>query len=237
LGLYRVIKYPGRTKLSTITDAFTGIKPTVGVGEIGSVWSRLFAPLVGKPPKGEDYLLSMRSAGPNCKISMLGAPYDAYVLASRYPSLLNAFLTVNQYFDSSLSNLLDREIQHLSHISEVLGSKEDEALGRKLRIGKLSLKEEPAGKVRVFAIGDVFSQTCLRPIHDHIFSILEKIPQDGTFNQGRPLEYLVDSLNKRDTDESRTVYSYDLSAATDRVPIAFQVQMMSLLYNFDVARA
>jgi len=236
LGLYRVIKYPGQKKLSTITDPFKGSSETLNVGELALLWAHHFKPLAGKVPVGEMNLLPMRSAGPNSKISMLGAPYDAYYLATKAPALIEALATVNQYFHSGISYILDKEIEYLSSLSEIMDLAKEKALFGNVRIGKLSLKEEPAGKIRVFAIGDVYSQSSLRPIHDHIFSILEKIPQDGTFNQGRPLKYLVDSLNER-SNEILDVYSYDLSAATDRVPIAFQVQILSLLYNYEIARA
>jgi len=74
----------------------------------------------------------------------------------------------------------------------------------------------------------------LKPIHDHVFSILRLIPQDGTFDQGAPIRRLRKILsNKAD----KTVYSYDLSAATDRVPIELQKQVLSLIYNKTVADA
>jgi hypothetical protein len=94
----------------------------------------------------------------------------------------------------------------------------------KLRLGKLSLKHEAAGKVRVFAIVDAWTQSLLSPLHDNIFRILRNIPQDGTFNQLQPIRLLQDKGLK-------DMYSYDLSAATDRLPIDLQVKVLSLLYN------
>jgi hypothetical protein len=67
-----------------------------------------------------------------------------------------------------------------------------------------------------------------------VFSILRGIAQDGTFDQDAPLKLLLGKLKDK-TD--KTVFSYDLSAATDRFPIDFQVQVLTLLYNEEVALA
>jgi len=89
-------------------------------------------------------------------------------------------------------------------------------------LGKLSEKQEAAGKVRVFAITDYWTQLVLYPLHKAIFAILKQIPQDGTFNQGKPLLLLNELLRG-----SVKTYSFDLSAATDRLPVNLQVQILS----------
>jgi len=61
-----------------------------------------------------------------------------------------------------------------------------------LYLGRLSLKEEAAGKIRVFAITDSVTQAVLKPLHKFIFSLLKKLSTDGTFNQGLPLLRLMD---------------------------------------------
>jgi len=72
----------------------------------------------------------------------------------------------------------------------------------------------------------------MRPLHDAIFSILRVIPQDGTFNQPKPAEILKDYLVRR-LSEGRPVwvYSIDLSAATDRLPISVQIPLISKVYS------
>jgi hypothetical protein len=54
-------------------------------------------------------------------------------------------------------------------------------------LSKLGFKEEAAGKMRVFAMVDTITQWVLGPLHDKIFHILSRIPQDGTFDQTKPL--------------------------------------------------
>jgi hypothetical protein len=97
-------------------------------------------------------------------------------------------------------------------------------------IGKLAFLEEPAGKVRVIAMLDVISQWLLRPIHNAVYGILRLIPQDGTFDQLRPLKTLLAS------NEVRSTYSFDLSAATDRLPVSIQEDVLSLVFGEDLAR-
>jgi hypothetical protein len=99
-------------------------------------------------------------------------------------------------------------------------------------LGKLAIKEEAAGKMRVFAMVDAWTHWVMRPLHDAIFSILRVIPQDGTFNQPKPAEILKDYLVRR-LSEGRPVwvYSIDLSAATDRLPISVQVPLIAKVYS------
>jgi len=54
-------------------------------------------------------------------------------------------------------------------------------------LGKLAVKGEAAGKVRVFAMVDPWTQWVLKPLHSNLFKVLAKLPMDGTFNQLNPL--------------------------------------------------
>jgi hypothetical protein len=57
-------------------------------------------------------------------------------------------------------------------------------------LAKLGFKIEAAGKIRVFAMVDAFTQWVMKPIHDMIFDIIKDLPTDGTFDQTRPVERL-----------------------------------------------
>lgn len=98
--------------------------------------------------------------------------------------------------------------------------------------GRLALLEEAAGKVRVVALLDCWSQWALKPLHNWIFSILEGIPQDGTFDQLRPIKRLLKKVGN-DT----TIYSYDLSAATDRIPVVIQEILLAQVFGEGFAKA
>jgi len=68
-------------------------------------------------------------------------------------------------------------------------------------------------------------------MHDHVFSILKSIKQDGAFDQLGPVRRLIATNKKGKT------FCYDLSAATDRFPIDIQVDTLAYLYNREVAEA
>lgn len=51
--------------------------------------------------------------------------------------------------------------------------------------GSLAFKEEPAGKLRIFALVDSITQTILQPLHALLFKTLntQLLECDGTFDQ------------------------------------------------------
>lgn len=88
-----------------------------------------------------------------------------------------------------------------------------------LPLGALRVKVEP-GKMRVFAMVDSLTQWMLYPLHKWLFSkVLQRIPQDGTFDQLAPVKRLI-ALVRGGRDHR--LWSFDLSAATDRIPVALQ---------------
>jgi hypothetical protein len=66
-----------------------------------------------------------------------------------------------------------------------------------------------------------------------IYLLLANIPQDGTHDQAKPLHLLLERVKL----SGKTCYSFDLSAATDRLPIRLQVQILSQLFNRELAEA
>lgn len=127
-------------------------------------------------------------------------------------------------------------VLHISKNTELLtlvDQAEDSGIllgGRPGALGKLHAKEEAAGKTRIFAMVDAPTQWALYPLHKFLFSVLRTIPQDGTFNQTAPLERLL-ALKPKE------LYSLDLTAATDRLPLAIQVMLLTLLCGPEFAGA
>jgi len=72
--------------------------------------------------------------------------------------------------------------------------------------------------VRVIAQLDYFSQTVLKPLHEYLFAVLRKIPQDQTYDQGGFRKAL---------EGAEIYYSIDLSNATDRFPIDLIAQVLN----------
>lgn len=97
-------------------------------------------------------------------------------------------------------------------------------------IGRLSPKEEAAGKLRIFAMVDIWTQCALYPLHSWLFDILRRIPNDGTFDQESSVE-----RGWAKAASNKCSYGYDLSAATDRLPLNLQVVILSQFFGKKVA--
>jgi len=91
-------------------------------------------------------------------------------------------------------------------------------------LSQWAFKVEAAGKLRVFALIDSISQSVLRPLHDLIFDVLRSIPNDGTFDQDASVIRSTEKMQKYGI-----AYSFDLSAATDRLPVLLTAQILETL--------
>jgi hypothetical protein len=83
----------------------------------------------------------------------------------------------------------------------------------KIHLGKLTALEEPAGKIRIVAMPDYWTQTACKPFHTFFEEVLRRIPTDCTFDQEGGLSSYVAQLHGYNA-------SYDLKAATDRIPVS-----------------
>lgn len=98
--------------------------------------------------------------------------------------------------------------------------------------GQFAVKEEAAGKLRVFALGDSISQSILSPLHSALFSLLKVLPNDGTFDQDASVKRCQDKATS-----SGKAFSFDLSAATDRLPGKLSAKILGDLFSPDLGRA
>jgi len=96
--------------------------------------------------------------------------------------------------------------------------------------GRLIAIPEPAGKVRVVAACDYFTQVALYPLHEYLFSILRLIPTDATFDQ----EGAVKAFSEKGYTN---IYSYDLKSATDLIPWQLYEPLMTILVGEQRAKA
>lgn len=81
-------------------------------------------------------------------------------------------------------------------------------------LSRLHTIDEPAGKVRVVAICDYWTQVALKPVHEFLFTLLKGIASnDATFDQdGVVHAYFQRGLSPH--------WSFDLKTATDSIPLA-----------------
>lgn len=96
----------------------------------------------------------------------------------------------------------------------------------KFQHSKIVALSDKAGKTRVVAIADWWSNVALSSLHDTFMSGLKKMRSDLTFRQS-DLGQLVKSLPK-------TLYSADMTAFTDRLPTDLCVMVIKAAYGASV---
>jgi hypothetical protein len=227
LNLYRDISYPGTPKLNTITAPFTGdVEAMETLRPLIPYFLQAFLPR-GDDPKGSIQWKGRRlfliwKAGPGMlKDTFLGnANYNSHP-----HNVLRALIAL--YKDEEIWNAFTYCVRFVEHralqvLVDIFIRYRICDLPASGALGKLHAKEEPAGKVRLFAMVDAPTQWVLYPLHEFIMERLRLKPQDGTFDQTKPLGYLVGS---------KELYSYDLTAATDRLPLPVQKWILGSLFG------
>lgn len=234
LSIYRVIEGPVQPKLNTITDSYKG-----EIGYIETI-SKSFSGIIANCPSKFSPKLQVTgitrtlSSGPNNKVSLHSLITDAIAIA-KYPEIyepIKAYCLETKSY--SFMKMLDLTINWCGNTLEKYGTdwvKRSKSVSSfdDIALGKLAFKEEAAGKLRIFAIADLWTQSLFRPLHDALFKFLRGIPNDATFDQDASFQRCLDKsvLN-------RSVYSVDLSSATDRLPIDLQVNILDALSGLKI---
>lgn len=209
------------------------------------------------------FYLSRASSPSNVK-SMQGIFTDAFLLSHAYKPLfkiiglylqavsshIDPFFEIN-HFDS----LLKRIVATIKSYNQ-FSSNYNEGLikGTSFRIGSMglalkpslaqhgfdmfkgqglsqfALKIEAAGKIRLFALVDSITQSVLAPLHDTLYSLLRFIPNDGTFDQDASVRRSMEKATK-----SNCAYSFDLTAATDRLPASLTAVIIQSIVRKPIA--
>jgi hypothetical protein len=89
-------------------------------------------------------------------------------------------------------------------------------------MGRLATVYDQAGKARIVGITNSWIQTSLYSLHLHLANKLRGIEMDGTFDQDKPFSLLLKRLGMR-----YKLFGFDLTAATDRLPISLQRDVLS----------
>lgn len=240
LSVYRILEGPVIPKLNTITDVFEGdydtIKRIIGVSK--DVYNfnakeRVFKPFSLRNLASEDIHRSLAS-GPNGPVAVTNVVTDAIALA-KYPEIYDPFRMYCLHTKSGLLKMLDQSINFAYDVIENHGTswtrKTESISFDEIALGKLAFKEEAAGKLRIFAICDIWTQSLFKPLHDELFRFLKQLPNDGTFDQDRSFE--------RSMEKAQTYgcgYSVDLSSATDRLPIDLQVGILDFMSGAPIGK-
>jgi hypothetical protein len=174
-------------------------------------------------------------AGPNHPNSVLGSGIDAYAWTLQPRNLIREWLDAT----GQKELLLDfRKISKMVPLLQFTGLKAAKPAYRpngtirkwipvqltELSLGRLHALYEPAGKVRVVAIVDYWTQAVLKPVHDWMFSILKLIPTDATFDQeGKVREFARKGYKE--------IYSLDLKSATDTIPMGLYIKLLEPIFG------
>nr|UPW42279.1 MAG: putative RNA dependent RNA polymerase [Xisha Islands farmland mitovirus 2] len=258
-SIYRVLKCSYKLKVETITKPFTG--DSAALQHIVEEAKRInfFKSLSGYHGWQKNLRLAPttfimgKSASPSNKVAWHGILTELWALLSRdgtvppmvqniesYMEVLkshghntNPFMTkVNNGWEliGTLWEVYQKNISDLTPIRfERIFPVKQSSMGY---WGQLSLKEEAAGKLRVFAMVDNLTQSILKPLHLALFDLLAKIPNDGTFDQDKSVERSRDKAIK-----AKCAFSFDLSAATDRLPAVLSAEILSKILQIPVGAA
>jgi len=94
---------------------------------------------------------------------------------------------------------------------------------------RIRIKYEPGGKARPFAICDFFSQSSLRSIHDFTMNWLKGKETDSSTNHS-----FAANRVREWSGEDISLWSYDLTSATDRFPVFLQLIVMEQMFGREI---
>lgn len=228
LSAYKVIVVPSEPNLDTIQSPYTGIDNPENLFDFNEILTRLNlnpdylnAQLVENVMSSKWHYSS--ASGPNgdavwsSHLDALAIHRDQelYTALESYCKDQNMDYVINALNDCNPERLLNS----MDSITEPIHS-------------KLHFIFEKGNKTRIIAILDYFTQEILTPLHNVLADYLKTNTNDFTFNQ----DLGFDTALKWSSDLSRNeMFSYDLSAATDRLPIVLQARILEELFSSSLA--
>lgn len=227
-GLYRVLHFQGRVDLSSLTaPCKTSVNFADYLDLAAGFWKRIPANVGRFYPRWRPFAITKSAPGVSMRAgintSAAAIPYQAATLR-RNPEVWQAFMEWCGAFPR-----LQQAIVAVEHGANFYPQGTPAGM-----LGKLGFKEEAAGKIRVFAMVDWWTQMVLSPLHDYLFSILRQLPMDGTFDQMGAIHYLRRYISEH---KVQRVDSFDLTAATDRIPVHLQVVVLGAILGYPAADA
>jgi len=191
-----------------------------------------------RPSFGIRDLFWTSKAGPNHPNSVLGSGLDAYAWTKQPRNLIREWLNATDQKDLLLEFRKISKMVPLLQFTGLLAAKPQYRSNGTIRkwipvqltelsLGRLHALYEPAGKVRVVAIVDYWTQAVLKPVHDWMFSVLTLIPSDATFDQeGKVKEFANKGFKE--------IYSLDLKSATDTIPMGLYIKLFEPIFGSEL---
>lgn len=215
-----------------------------------------FDQIMGMDLSPTSFYLS-RAASPSNKMSCVGILSDIWLLNTQRPdlwqemlyymyavkpkvtpfikSLQEGYSLITRLVEFDSSNLVGVKTGYNMYQSDHLMLKNSVrayGLGPGAALSQFALKVEPAGKIRLFALLDSITQSVLQPLHLALFALLRKIPNDGTFDQEASIRRSQDKAVK-----AGKAYSFDLTAATDRLPALMTAYLLEMIFHKEIAES
>lgn len=250
LSVWRTIRVKGTMPdMATVTSPYTGTIRSL-ISEVRAV-QKWFPALLVK--KGGSWRIS-ETSGPNAQLSTWGSIADVFAFVYDFETFAGLLAYARKrkayshmvwlwclyvlvqltYFSGTLFALWSLTLHPA--LSLLLGTFYIWQFYQLFRgsikwcTGRLAVFDEGGGKVRIVAILDAWSQWLLKPLHDGIYDLLGKLPTDGTMDQTAPLHSLMEHIRLTGSP----AYSFDLTAATDRIPLWLQMEVLHM-FKFNAA--
>jgi len=164
-----------------------------------------------------DKVISTTKKGPNGP-ALLYSHYDLIALNKDSRLLEDIYKLNGQCSNSWINQMMTKNF------------KPNDITGSNFTHSRINYVSEGGGKTRIFAIGDYWSQMSLKGIHNVLMELLFSLKTDATKDQQRGFERVLnESLNKQ-------AYCFDLSGASDRIPLLFQEILLKYVFNKNISK-
>lgn len=171
LGLYRGLVVPPKVKVETITDGYAGAADhLLGFSDTVERFLRQLHIGVLKKPR----LWLSTSVGPHGMMGSVSAIRDAASLVSGEHETVRLFQReyARTVYGRKYRIWFGIQIRFFACVHRILYPSWTALSGVTSWLSRLHRIEEPAGKVRIVAITDYWTQLLVKPVHNLVFDIL-----------------------------------------------------------------
>lgn len=229
LSLDRVVVIPAKADYSTVVAKPKSYDPPAGADDNRVTNLDISNALKSMGMTKEAFKAQYRLACSNFEYEVLSSSgpngaqtWSAYSDAQAWEANPELFKRFQSYLEESKLSFIVSDMKGTLHLKE-----SDLLPGVTPVLGKLNTIEEWGGKARVVAALDYWSQMALTPLHNTINHFLKLNGCDGTFDQ----EAVIAKAKGWTGTKDKVVNCFDLTAATDSLPIDLQREVLSELFG------
>nr|QHD64814.1 RdRp [Erysiphe necator associated mitovirus 3] len=234
-SVYRILSIPGKLKLETISGPFNGDLSSLNNitnSALNWKWSKSISRLAENQNLSPRNFILSSKASPSNVMACYGIFTDvANLMISEegkevYYNMLKYLDTLSTKWNTKFFLSKFQDAVSIISNDEITEGNLNKKKNMEGGFGQFAIKEEAAGKVRVFALVDSVTQSVLKPLHEALFAVLRSLPNDGTFDQESSVRRCqVKAM------ASGKAFSFDLSAATDRLPVILTGNIFESLFQ------